>query len=343
MEFALEKIISRKRTYEILEIASGGDKVSHVVDIGLIILILLSVLAIVLESVEAINNSYYLYFYWFEVISVSIFSIEYVLRVWSCVDKQSNNKNTFNSFKYRIRYCVSFSAVIDLLAILPFYLMIFGLFGNADMRFLRAFRLLRIFKLTRYSGAFDVLNIVFKENIRAFGAAFFILLVVMLLAASGMYYFEHEAQPKEFSSILTSMWWAFSTLTTVGYGDVTPITGVGKTFGALITVIGVGMVALPTGILASAFSEQLRLRANRYESMADKAYEDGILTLDEKEELDNFREELGITKGVAEQILGNEENKIKNLRSSEENKCPHCGNDLYATNKNEPFALSKAI
>lgn len=343
MELALKNNFSRQRTFEVLDTASDGDKASRFVDIALIILILLSVIAIVLESVQEINDAYHEYFYWFEIMSISIFTVEYVLRLWSCVENRDKSKAGLSDFKSRIRYGLSFSAIIDLLAILPFYLMMFGLFGNADMRFLRSFRLLRIFKLTRYSAAFDVLNVVFKENIRAFSAAFFVLLVVMLLAASGMYYFENDAQPNDFSSILASMWWAFATLTTVGYGDVTPITGGGKAFGALITVVGVGMVALPTGILASAFSEQLRVRTNKYESMADKAYEDGILTIDEKEELDMLREELGITKGVAEQILENEEKKSQIINNDCEGKCPHCGNEIINVNQSHAIALIKVI
>ncbi len=343
-EHALEKHLSRRRIHELLEIASAGDNISRIVDVGLIILILLSVISIVLESVQVINDSYHVYFYWIEVVSVFIFTLEYVLRIWSCVDSPNNIKSKSSYLMLRIRYSFSFSAVIDLLAILPFYFMMFGLFGNADMRFLRSFRLLRIFKLTRYSAAFDVLNVVFKENLRAFGAAFFILLVVMLLAASGMYYFEHEAQPKEFSSILASMWWAFTTLTTVGYGDVTPITGAGKSFGALITVVGVGMVALPTAILASAFSEQLRLRTNKYENLADRAYEDGILTTNEKEELESLREELGIGKAVAEQILANEEKRVTSSKiNQEDNKCPHCGYKIVVTNEDCSIPLIKAI
>ncbi len=343
MEYALKKILSRQRTFEILEIASSGDKTSRLVDIVLIALILLSVLAIILESVQVINASYHEYFFWFEVFSVSIFTLEYVLRIWSCIDNPCNENNKVSNFKLRLRYSASFSAVIDLLAILPFYFMMLGLFGNVDMRFLRAFRLLRIFKLTRYSSSFDILTTVFKENLHAFGAAFFVLLVVMLLAASGMYYFEHDSQPKEFSSIIASMWWAFTTLTTVGYGDVTPITAGGKAFGALITVVGVGMVALPTGILASAFSEQLRLRANKYENLADRAYEDGILTADEKEELESLREELGIAKGVAEQILANEEEKLVAQKICAVEKCPHCGNKLADTDKTSPITLVKAV
>ena len=342
MENALNKILSRQRTFEILEIASPGDKISRIADIALISLILLSVIAIILESVQTINNSYREYFFWFEVISISIFSIEYLLRIWSSVDNPENKKFKHSNLVLRLRYSISFSAVIDLLAILPFYFMMFGLFGDADMRFLRSFRLLRIFKLTRYSASFDILSNVFKENMRAFGAAFFVLLVVMLLAASGMYYFEHESQPKEFSSIVDSMWWAVTTLTTVGYGDVTPITGGGKVFGALITVVGVGMVALPTGILASAFSEQIRLRTNKYEHMADRAYEDGVLTADEKTELENLREELGIAKGVAEQILANEKEKLEVINLQPNDKCPHCGRVLVSANQTNPVPLAKS-
>lgn len=331
MEHAYKKTLSRRRIYEILELASKGDTASKFVDISLITLILLSVIAIVLESVQSINDRYHLFFYWFEVISVSIFTIEYLLRIWTCIESPKNQVTNADKLKSRIRYMFSLAALVDLLAILPFYFVMFGMFGNVDMRFLRAFRLLRILKLTRYSAAFDVLIKVFKENIRAFGAAFFVLLVVMLLAATGMYYFERETQPVAFGSILASMWWAFATLTTVGYGDVTPITVGGKVFGALITVLGVGMVALPTAILASAFSEQLRIRSSKYANQADQAYEDGILTSEEKESLEKLREELGISKDTAEQILNEEKQKLNNLKISHENNCPHCGKELYSS------------
>ncbi len=331
MEHAYKKPLSRRRIYEILELASKGDIASRFVDISLIALILLSVIAIVLESVQVINEKYYLFFYWFEIISVSIFTIEYLLRIWACIESPKNIVTNSGKLKSRISYMFSLAALVDLLAILPFYFVMFGIFGNVDMRFLRAFRLLRILKLTRYSAAFDVLIKVFKENIRAFGAAFFVLLVVMLLAATGMYYFERGTQPVAFGSILASMWWAFATLTTVGYGDVTPITVGGKVFGALITVLGVGMVALPTAILASAFSEQLRIRSSKYANQADQAYEDGILTSEEVESLERLREELGISKDTAEQILNEEQQKLNNIKISHNNHCPHCGKELNSS------------
>ncbi len=331
----------RRRIYQILELATKGDSASKVLDIFLISLIVLSVIAIVLESVQSINEKYYTLFYYFEIFAVSIFSLEYILRVWACVENPKWRRVTSNKLKLRSKYIFSFEALVDLFAVLPFYLVLFGLSGNIDLRFLRSFRLLRIFKLTRYSGAFDVLFTAFKENASAFGAAFFVLLIVMLLAATGMYYFEHKVQPVAFGSILASMWWAFATLTTVGYGDVTPITAGGKVFGALITVLGVGMVALPTAILASAFSEQLRIRSSKYEYLADQAYEDGILTEDEKIGLEKKREELGLSKDTADLILINEHKKLN--KSSEENKeyCPHCGSQINVSDNTKTDYIQK--
>ena len=149
----------------------------------------------------------------------------------------------------------------------------------------------------------------------------------MLLAASGSYYFEREAQPVDFGSIPAAMWWSFSTLTTVGYGDVTPVTVGGKVFGALITVVGVGMVALPTGILASGFAQQLRHRSDEYQSKADKALDDGILTSVEMEELEDLRQELGLSKNTASQILDTEQVR-RALESEPGHYCSHCGSPL---------------
>lgn len=337
MEYALINSLYRRRIYEILDIASKGDLLSKFTDIFLISLILLSVLAIILESVQSINDKFIHIFYWFEIISITIFSIEYILRVWTCVESKKSNKSKINT---RIRYMLSLEALIDLLAILPFYLLLFGISGNIDMRFLRSFRLLRVLKLTRYSAAFDVLVVVFKENIRAFGASFLILLIVMLMAATGMYYFEHETQPVAFSSIPASMWWAFSTLTTVGYGDVTPFTAGGKVFGAIITVLGIGMVALPAGILASAFSEQLRMRSQKYKTLVDEVYEDGMVTEEEKLKLETLREELDLGKEFADEILVSEKHK----RAKSHRQCPHCGKEFtYHKYYESNMKLSNAI
>jgi len=308
----------RCRVYEVLERAEPGDRLSQLIDAFLILLIVGSATAIVLESIDAIYRIYEPWFFWFEAFTVAIFTLEYALRVWSCVEGAPDEQSRW---RYRLRYVRSGAAVVDLLAIVPFYLMLFGTAG-LDMRFLRMFRLLRILKLTRYSAAFNILVQAFRENGRSLAAAFFILLMVMLVAATGMYHFEREAQPEAFSSIPASMWWAFATLTTVGYGDITPITAGGRVFGALITVLGLGMVALPTGILASAYTEQLRRRSERYRRSADRALEDGELTEMEVAELEELRKDLGLDKQVAEEILNW---KKAHQQGGPESQCPHCG------------------
>ena len=238
----------RARICQILEPAGVNDQASRWFDIFIISLISLNVLAIIFASVNSIYVRYSSFFYAVELFSVAIFSVEYLLRVWSIVDHKSGKYS--KPLKGRLRFSLTPLAIIDLLAILPFYL---GMFFSLDLRFLRALRLLRIFKLTRYSSAMSLLLKVLHDEMQAFGAAFFILLIILVFASSGIYLFEREAQPDAFNSIPESIWWAVSTLTTVGYGDVTPITIGGKIFGTVIMVLGIGMVALPAGILASAF------------------------------------------------------------------------------------------
>ncbi len=312
----------RRRTYEVLERAEPGDRLSQIVDVLLISLIVFSATAIILESISPIYRAYERQFFWFEAITVGVFSLEYALRLWSCVEGAPAGDKPWH---FRLRYLRSGAAVIDFVAIFPFYLMLIGA-GGLDMRFLRMFRLLRVLKLTRYSAALNILVQAFKENARSLAAAFFILLMVMLVAATGMYHFEREAQPEAFSSIPASMWWAFATLTTVGYGDITPITAGGRVFGALITVLGLGMVALPTGILASAYTEQLRRRSERYRRRADLALEDGVLTDAEIAELEELRELLGLDRQVAKEILGFK--TAHRLGRASPTSCPHCGHSL---------------
>ena len=317
----------RQRVYRALDTAREGESLSRFVDILLIVLISTSVIAVVLESINSLEVRYAAWFYWFEVVTVAVFSVEYLLRVWSSVEAAGAHVKGRGAVLARLRFMVSFHAIIDLLAILPFYLLAFGLFGGLDMRFLRAVRLLRVLKLTRYSVALNMLVTTFTENGRSLSAAFFILLTVMLLAASGMYFFERDAQPLDFSSIPAAMWWAFATLTTVGYGDVTPVTVGGKVFGALITVIGLGMVALPTGILASGFAQQLKLRADEYQAHADEAWDDGILTDDEVNNLEQLRQDLGLGKHTASQIL--DAGKVNRaLQMKDGRRCPHCSGRL---------------
>jgi len=178
-----EQAGSRRRLHQILESAHAGDITSRVIDRILILLISGSVIAVILESIVAVELAYADFFYWFEVVTVAIFTVEYFLRIWCSVDGEKHAHSGMRPWEIRLRFIFSPYAIIDFLAILPFYLLMGGVFGDVDMRFLRCIRLLRILKLTRYSSAFDMLVTTCRENARPLGAAFFILVTVRLLSA----------------------------------------------------------------------------------------------------------------------------------------------------------------
>lgn len=314
----------RNHVFNALEIAQDENWISRAFDVFLIGLISASVIAVILESMPGIEERYGDALTLFEAITIGLFTVEYLLRLWSSVEAEAEAGRS--PLQARLQYMTSFHAVIDLLAILPFYLLLFGIFGNVDMRFLRAVRLLRVLKLTRYSAAMNMVFTTFRENARALAAAFLILVTVMLLAASGMYYFERQSQPEAFGSIPAAMWWAFATLTTVGYGDVTPITVGGKIFGALITVVGIGMVALPTSILATGYSQQLKISTSTYKDRATEALEDGVLSDEEKRDLELLRVDLGLGKHTASQIL--DAGRVQHALQPNQPVCPHCQQSL---------------
>jgi len=238
-----------------MEAAEGDDLLSRIVDYALVGLILLNVTAVVLESVDSIGGPLHGYFAAFEMASVAVFSVEFILRVWSTVEVPSGRYR--HPVLGRLRYIVTPMALIDVAAILPFYL---GVLLGLDLRFLRVLRLLRLLKLTRYSGAWDTLAAVVIGQRRTLTVAAFLMLIMLMLSASIMYLVEHEAQPVAFADIPSAIWWALVTLTTVGYGDVTPITPLGKVLGGFVTILGLGMYALPAGILASGFVQEFSKR-----------------------------------------------------------------------------------
>jgi voltage-gated potassium channel len=245
----------RRRTFEILERAQPDDGASRVCDVVLILLITLNVTAVTLESVPGLTAPYQVWFDAFELFSVSVFTVEYGLRVWSSV--AGGTATARRPVVARIRYMLTPMALLDLIAILPLFL---GVFGPVDLRFVRVLRLIRLFKLTRYSASMALLLDVLKDEAKTIGAALFILMLLLVLTASLAYLAEHAVQPDKFGSIPQAMWWAVITMTTVGYGDVTPITPAGKVLGAVIGIIGIGMVAVPAGLLASGFTEEMHSR-----------------------------------------------------------------------------------
>jgi len=307
----------RKKTALLLEGNGEYRQVGHYIDVFLISLIMLNVVAIVLESIVTLANEYAYQFIMLEVISVGIFAIEYLLRVWSCVDRAEYQTIQASNFKRRLKYILSPLALIDLMAILPTLLMIFVSF---DLRFLRVFRLLRVFKLTRYSRAMQLLLQSFRDESSSLLAAFFIMSVVLILASCGIYLIEHDVQPDKFGSIPAAMWWAMATLTTVGYGDVVPVTPMGRFFGGMITLVSMGMVAIPTGLLASSFSEQLRKRRLHFSDAVHDSLHDGKLDDEQLEYLETLRVKLGLNKQEANKAIKDQLN-----HRSQHLYCRHCG------------------
>ncbi len=244
-------MLLKKRVYEIINKANDGDRTSILFDWMIMLLIALSVVSIILESFADIYARYYSLFRTFEVVTVVVFTIEYMLRIWTADLLFSEAKHP------RLRYIFSFMALIDLLAILPFYIPFF----SADLRFLRMmrlfrlFRLLRVFKLGRYLDALHVIVKVIRTSSPQLIMSVVICFFVMLFSAIVMYTVENPQQPEQFPNVISALWWAICTLTTVGYGDVYPITAVGKFFASLISLVGIGIIAIPTGIIAAGFNQ----------------------------------------------------------------------------------------
>ena len=292
----------RKRIWEILEKGNSNDKVSFYTDIFLITLIIFNIIAVLLETVDSIYSKYTLEFLIFERFSTAVFLVEYILRVWVCVEEKIKS----NKLITRLKYASTWPAIIDLLAVLSGLLpMIF----EVDLRILRALRMLRLLKFSRYFKVMNLLLGVLKEEKQSFLAAMFLLTIAMLIASTGIYIFEKDAQPDKFSSIPEAMWWAIATLTTIGYGDVTPVTGMGKFFGAMIAIIGIGVVALPSGILASGFTDQLKRRQAEYENELSKALQDGVISSSERNKLTKIARDMNLS----EDQIKTMEKKLKEI------------------------------
>ena len=245
----------RRRVYNFLELGSFGGFWGGIFDGFMVILILANVLAVALETVESLYAVYAVWFQYFEVFSITLFTIEYVMRVWSCVEREEFPET--RPVRSRSLYMFTPLALIDLIAILPFHLLFAG---SADLRFLRLFRLLRIFKLLRYSpGLYTLGRVIYAEH-RALMAAFLVMVGLMFFAASLMYLVERNVQPDAFGSIPDALWWALATLTTVGYGDVVPVTPFGKLLGGFVMIFGLAFYAIPIGVIASGFSDEIHRR-----------------------------------------------------------------------------------
>lgn len=311
----------RRRIFQVIESNRRGGPLARIIDLLLIGLILANVLAAIVETLPDFPEGWRGGFALFEAFSVTVFTVEYLLRLWVSVERDSGPPA--HPLTGRLRWMFSPLALIDLLVILPFYL---SFFVALDLRFLRVLRLLRVVKLTRYSASMRLLLDVAKTEAPAIGAAFFVMSLLLVIAASMMYLVEQRAQPEHFGSVPQSLWWAVVTMTTVGYGDVVPVTMAGKVIAAAVAVISVGMVALPAGILASGFNDLIHRRRREFEHLVEAAAADGVIDRQERRLLDVAAEEMGIEPDEANML------KLRVLAAHQAGGprfCPHCGEALH--------------
>lgn len=268
----------RQRVHALVFPSAYGGDLHNLYDSFIVVWVVISVLAVILESVHSIHYLLNMEFLILDAIAVSIFTFEYCLRMYCCVEEPGYKK----ALSGRLKLAKSTSSIIDLLAIAPFFLEVF-LHHLIDLRFMRVFRLLRLLKLTRYTGATQSLMKVIAREWPVMAASAFIMSLLVVMTASLGYLFEHEAQPEKFENIPQSIYWAVITLASVGYGDISPVTPAGRAMTIVLALIGIGIFAIPAALLSSAFSDQLK---SDREALVNKLFEmlsDG--NIDEEEAL----------------------------------------------------------
>jgi len=239
--------------FKVIQPDSTGNAVSKAFDIGISFLVMLSVICVFAVTFELSP-------FWlarcrnFEAFASVVFTVEYLLRLWTADLLYPGEPR----WRATLRYMRSGMAIVDLLAVLPFYLPMFFSGNLLAIRIFRLLRLLRIFKLNRYFESLSAIGLVIKSRSRELIGSMFFVLLMLVMSSLIIYAAEHEAQPEAFKNAFSGLWWAVATLTTVGYGDIYPVTVVGRIFGAVIAVLGIGMVAIPTGIISSGLVERLQ-------------------------------------------------------------------------------------
>jgi voltage-gated potassium channel len=265
----------------------------------LALLIFLNLLAVVLESIEEVNSQFATEFFLFECFSIFFFTLEYIGRIYSAPALLTTVRPLGKS--RRLGYIWSFSGLIDLIAILPFLLQF--LLPGIDLRVLRALRLLRLLKLNQYTSAIDDLIAAVVYERKALLAAVYLLIISLFLSSTAVYLVESTIQPNAFGSIPQAMWWSIITLTTVGYGDIVPISPIGKVISAITAVMGVASIALVTGILGAGFTKRMEYKKAALTEAITVALEDGHISKKEALELDSLRKELDLSKEQQVAIL----------------------------------------
>ena len=285
----------RLRTMQILDKGDDDDKTSLWCDRLITLVILLSVAEIILESVDSIRSVYGHQFKVFESFAVAFFSIEFLLRLWS-----SGARYASSDWKGRKEYLLSFHGVFDLISILPFYLQM--LLPGVDLVILRILRLTRLLKLSHYSTAIeDLASAIYAER-RSFSAVVYLLAIAVVASSSLMYHAEASVQPDKLASIPHAIYWSMITLTTVGYGDVSPITPIGKAIAIVTAFMGVATLAIFSGIVATSFANQLARKKVLYEQQLRESLSDGLLDEKETQLLEKLQGQFGLSDEVVAEI-----------------------------------------
>jgi voltage-gated potassium channel len=279
----------QRRVFEILD-GAVLDGASKACEIFIATLVVANVLAIILESMHELHEAYAAYFHMFDLVSVVVFSIEYALRVWSYGQKYAQEAGS--SWRGRKEYLFSAFGLVDFFSTVPFYLQL--IFPGADLRVLRMFRLLRIFKLSRYNSAMDDMFEAIKSEKDSFSSALFLLLISCLLFSSLIYIIEGHDQPEVFPSIPAAMHWFILTIIS-GWGNVDPV-----------TYLAISLAAILTGVVATAYTAQVQRREAVYELEVREALADGIVTEEERAQLKQMQAKFGMTdeqvEAIAEQV-----------------------------------------
>ena len=245
---------TKKKVHILLHPELGETKWDKILNGFIITLIILNVIAVILETVRSLHETYFVFFHYFDMISVIIFSVEYLLRLWSCTHDPRYQHPVYG----RIKYIFSTDALIDLIAIFPFYIHIMMGLDLRVLRILRLLRFLRIFRLTAYMKSAKMVKNVFVSRANELKLSLVLIIGLIIIASCLMYFAEHNAQPNVFTSIPATLWWAVVTVTSVGYGDMVPVTLLGKTLTGIITLSGLALFALPAGIITAGFLEEIR-------------------------------------------------------------------------------------
>jgi voltage-gated potassium channel len=279
----------KRRTFEIME-GEVPDKYSHFVEIFIALLVVANVIGIILESVPEIHEAFEHEFHLFDMFSVAVFSIEFVMRVWSYGEKYIQSGGT--AWDGRKEYVFSFYGIIDFVSTVPFYLQL--LFPGADLRVLRMFRLMRIFKLSRYNSAFEDMVAAVKAEKDSFSSAVFLLFISCLLFSSLIYIIEGHVQPEVFPSIPAAMHWFVITIVS-GWGNVDPITFVGTILVIFTQILSIALAAILTGVVATAYTAQVERRQALYEMEVRNVLADGVVTDEEQAQLKIMQAKLGMS------------------------------------------------